>query len=270
MRTITLTTDFGVKDWYVGTMKGVILNKTRDLEIQLVDICHDIQQGAIHEAAFVLANACPFFPMNSIHVTVVDPGVGSQRHPIIVETEGPTFIGPDNGVFTIILKKFPPKNIYIIENPEWMASKISHTFHGRDIFATAAAEVAIGTTPISAGKVISEIVSLPTPYPSEKSDRIDFEIIHIDHFGNLITNIPSDSTLENKLQAGTSLFIEDLPEPTLLNNVSKNYADMKEGTPTLIRGSSGYWEISVKNQSCAKKIGIIIKASPQKAKLKFK
>lgn len=270
MRTITLTTDFGTKDWYVGTMKGVILSKTKNLDVQLVDINHEIQQGNIKEAAFTLRNACPYFPMNSIHTAVVDPGVGSERAPLIIETEGPIFIGPDNGVFTDVLKIFPPKNIYIIENYEWMNTEVSQTFHGRDVFAFSAAKIASGSTPISAGRSTSNIITLSESRLSVKSDSITFEILHIDHFGNLITNIPSATDLERKVNPGTILWIDGLEKAIPIGDTSLNYASMAANTPTFISGSSGYWEVSIKDQSCASKIGFNIKKTPVTACLNMR
>jgi len=257
---ITLTTDFGLTDAYVAAMKGVILSINP--EVKLIDICHTIKPQNIPQAAFVLGSAYQFFPKKTIHVVVVDPGVGTKRRAIILRTPSADFIAPDNGVLSYILQ--PPSiktgddrnNLQQVElEPEMEAvtitkhhfwrSPVSPTFHGRDIFAPVAAHLSLGLPLIDFGEAITSVAMLPLPHPHQTSDgSLVGHILHIDSFGNLITNIKSDDLP----QAKRAITIEVGNQS--ITGLSHTYA---EGSGLLaIIGSSGYLEVSLKGGSaCA-------------------
>ena len=247
---ITLTTDFGLADAYVAAMKGVILGINP--EAKLVDICHSIKPQNISQAAFVLSTAYQFFPERTIHVVVVDPGVGTERRAIILRTPLADFIAPDNGVLSYVIPQSSAKPISVnrqqielppeleavaITRPEFWRSPVSATFHGRDIFAPVAARLSLGSPPADFGETITSLSILPLLHPSRTRDDILVgHILHIDNFGNLITNIKSD----------------DLPKQAItvevghqfISGLSRTYEE-GDGLLALI-GSSGYLEISLK------------------------
>src|SRR5258706_11301544 len=183
---ITLTTDFGQSDHFVGTMKGVILGIAP--RARIVDITHEIAPYELNEAAFVIAQAWRYFPKGTIHVVVVDPGVGSSRRPILAEAGGQFFVAPDNGVLSMIFDAAPHK-VRMISNPKLMRREISRTFHGRDVFAPAAAHLAKGVRPAAFGKLINDYVRVWLSKPSECGpNKWRGTILKVDSFGNLITN----------------------------------------------------------------------------------
>lgn len=184
---ITLTTDFGTADGFVGAMKGVILSLAP--HATLVDITHDIPPHDIRAGTFALETAIPHFPPEAIHVAVVDPGVGSARAAILVETERGRFIAPDNGVLTSVVPDMDAARIYTLDRPEFWRPDVSATFHGRDVFAPVAAHLAQGVEPDQLGTPLSRIARLAWPQPRRCENEIQGEIIHVDRFGNLITNL---------------------------------------------------------------------------------
>lgn len=231
---ITFTSDFGLEDPFVGIVKGVILSINPSARI--VDITHCIGAQDILQGALILRSAYRFFPLGTIHLAVVDPGVGSQRHPIVVETPSYIFVGPDNGLLSLaIVEEF---SAYIIENPYFVLEKVSHTFHGRDIFAPVAGYLSLGIKPSAVGRKVEEIVrlSLPSPYCEEK--RIIGEIIGFDHFGNAITNI-SEELIRDKKALKIKVGVRTI------EGLSSSYAEKPPLTPLAILGSSGFLEISL-------------------------
>ena len=254
---ITLTTDLGLTDAYVAAMKGVILDINP--EAKLVDICHSIQPQNMAQAAFVLSTAYPFFPRRTIHVVVVDPGVGTKRRAIILRTSSADFVAPDNGVLSYVIQEFsaepaegdstfqqrelePGVEAVVITKPQFWRTPVSSTFHGRDIFAPVAALLSLGFPPIDFGEAISSVTMLPLPRPYQALDgSLVGHILHIDSFGNLITNIKSD----NLPQAKQAVTIEVGNQ--LIPGLSHTYAEGR-GLLALI-GSSGYLEIAVKGGS---------------------
>jgi len=251
---ITLTTDLGLTDAYVAAMKGVILGINPDAK--LVDICHNIKPQNIRQAAFVLGTAYQFFPQKTIHVVVVDPGVGTERRAIILRTPSADFVAPDNGVLSYVIQQSstkpveenanrqlrelePELEVVALTEPQFWRSPVSPTFHGRDIFAPVAALLSLGFPPIDFGEAITSVTMLPIPHPHQALDgSLVGHILHIDSFGNLITNIKSD----------------DLPQTTgamttmvgnhSISGLSHTYAEGR-GLLALI-GSSGYLEVSLK------------------------
>ena len=189
MSTITLLTDFGTRDGYVGAMKGVLRRLAP--QAQIIDISHDIPPQDIHQAAFVLRSILPYFPEDTIHVVVVDPGVGSERRPVAVIGEQASFVGPDNGVFTPVYESQPAAEIFELRNPAYHLPEVSATFHGRDIFAPVAAHLANGVAPEMLGPRVDDPVRLLLPQALRLADgSLQGTLQAVDHFGNCISNIP--------------------------------------------------------------------------------
>ena len=254
---ITLTTDFGLTDGYVAAMKGVILGINP--EAKLVDICHNIKPQNIPQAAFVLSTAYPFFPQKTIHMVVVDPGVGTDRRVIILRTPSADFVAPDNGVLSYVIEQFssrpvdsdekveevklaPKVEAVAVTEPQFWRSPVSPTFHGRDILAPVTALLSLGFPPINFGKAVTSVSMLPVPHAYLGLDgSVVGHILHIDNFGNLITNITGDD-LE---QLGQTVTI-DVGSHTI-SGIHRTYA---EGRGLLaIIGSSGHLEVSLKGGS---------------------
>jgi len=190
---ITLTTDFGLKDSFVGMMKGVILGINP--QVSIIDITHNIERHNIYEASQVIAMSYKYFPPTSIHIAVVDPGVGGNRRPILVVTENHYFIGPDNGIFTPIFEKESNNFFKVIDvtSPHYFLPVTGNTLHGRDIFAPAAAWLSKGVESNKFGEQISDYIKISSPAPSLTNDNvINGEVVSFDHFGNAITNITTE------------------------------------------------------------------------------
>jgi hypothetical protein len=244
---ITLTTDFGTADHFVGAMKGVMLKIAP--RVTIVDITHGIAPFDVNEAAFTIAQAWRWFPKGTIHVVVVDPGVGTARRPILVEAEGQRFIGPDNGVFTMIFDRGSYK-VRVIENPKLMLKEVSRTFHGRDVFAPAAAHLARGVAAGRFGKLVRDYVRTSGMNPVEtKKNRWAGKVLKVDRFGNLITNFHIDEFPD--LHSRT---FELLAGNGIIRRLAQTYSESGEGEVTAIVGSSGFLEISVNQGSAAQRL----------------
>ena len=230
---ITLLTDFGTADYYVGAVKGVILSVNPDAVI--VDITHEVPAQDIETGAFLLLAAYKTFPRGTVHVAVVDPGVGSTRRPIIVSAADQFFVGPDNGIFTYIE---PPHRAFHVTAEKHFRPDPSSTFHGRDIFAPVAAALSTGVSPEEFGPEINDEVKLP-------SLETPLRIIHIDRFGNCVTNITRERF------EGKSLSINGRP----ISALRKFYGEAPEGEIFAIWGSAGFLEISMNGGSAAKVLG---------------
>ena len=239
---LTLTTDFGTRDAYVPAMKGTILDIAPDLT--LVDITHQISPQDVMEGAFVLANAVPYFPDDTIHLVVIDPGVGTDRRAVAVQMGDHWFVGADNGLFSLLAEELSPEQDVVLDSPStWRTRHPSTTFHGRDIFAPAAAHLGRGIRPADLGTPIApdELEHLRWARPTVMSDGIRGWIVHIDRFGNCITNIPrslyedQENNLETKLYAGSAV----------IEGIANTYGDVEKGEPLALFGSSGYLEIAV-------------------------
>jgi S-adenosylmethionine hydrolase len=249
---ISLTTDFGLADSYVGIMKGVILGICP--EADLIDISHEIRPQALRQASFLLATAVPFFPPGSVHLIVVDPGVGSQRKPIAVQTDRALYVAPDNGVLSMALRLDPPRVAVHIRTTQsqYHLLRISATFHGRDIFAPAAAHLACGLEIHALGDPIplSDLVTLPTLEPQRQPDGTCIgEVLHIDRFGNLITNFQIHDT---------DLRLRVIASETEIAGLSHTFSDVVPGQLLAYLGSSGYLEIAVREGSAAARLGLDI------------
>ena len=245
---ITLTTDFGLQDHYVGAMKGVILGICP--QAQIADISHEVKPFQIYQGAFQIAQAYACFPPKTVHVVVVDPGVGTARRPILVEAASQYFVAPDNGVLALIYAA-QPHHARVIANQRYFRQPLSRTFHGRDIFAPAAAHLAAGLPASRLGKRIDDHLRPAFLMPRRTGKRTwAGQILHIDRFGNLVTNfhVRDFPDLENR---NTSLAIG----PRQVNVLARNYAECGEGELFMIVGSSGYVEVSVYQGSAARVIG---------------
>ncbi|NBD35651.1 MAG: hypothetical protein GVY30_06595, partial [Chloroflexi bacterium] len=184
---ISLTTDFGIQDAYVGIMKGVMARIAPSAP--LVDITHTVPPQDVRAAAYLLWTALPYFPEESVHLVVVDPGVGTQRRAIAARTAWGTLVGPDNGVFSYLWAATAPQQVVALQNTAYQRPQVSQTFHGRDIFAPAAAHLARGVPLAELGPAVSDLVRLPAPRLTVSGTRLEGEVLHIDHFGNVITSV---------------------------------------------------------------------------------
>jgi S-adenosylmethionine hydrolase len=238
MNIITLTTDFGLEDAYVGVLKGVILGINPAATI--VDLCHAIPPQDVRAAAFLLHTAWPYFPPGTIHVVVVDPGVGSQRRAIAVDAGTATFVAPDNGVLSYVLAEVKEAQAVHLTNRRYWLPQMSATFHGRDIFAPVAAHVSLGVPLTALGEPLSlgELVTFPLPCPERQGDGWVGHVVHVDHFGNLVTDLeagvigdPQSVVIE---VGGQRIF-----------GLRRTYADEAPGEPMALIGSSGRLEIAV-------------------------
>ena len=270
MRIITLTTDFGTRDWFVGTMKGIILGIQP--RAQVVDITHEVPPGDIRAGAFALMAACRHFPKGTVHVAVVDPGVGSQRQAIAVQTANGIFIGPDNGVLSWVLIQEKIKTIRLLEERKYFLEPLSRTFHGRDIFAPVAAHVSRGLLVQLLGRELKDFCRLPWPTPmkgapSSASARryilkraepvlgapVQGEIIYLDRFGNAITNIEA-GLLHGEVTGTCKVRVKRKVRCKL----AECYSAVSAGHPVAVIGSSGLLEIAVNGGSAERKLGLKI------------
>jgi S-adenosylmethionine hydrolase len=245
---ITLTTDFGLRDPYVAEMKAVILGIFPKAVI--VDITHKIEKFNGRMGAYVLASAAPYFPKNTIHVVVVDPGVGTKRRALLIQTQQGFLVGPDNGVLALATKKQGTTSVHEITNPKLMLPRVSNTFHGRDVFAPAAAHLANGVLPTDFGPEIQEIAKPQFAKVVFSRGVLTGEVLHIDGFGNIITNVTEEDLAY--LHAQDSINVKITNCETKLK-LGRTYAENKPKEALAIIGSQGYFEISVNQGSAAKK-----------------
>jgi S-adenosylmethionine hydrolase len=253
---ITLATDFGAKDGYVGAVKGVIKRINRHAEI--IDITHELRPFDVLSAAFALKNSSAYFPRGTVHLTVVDPGVGSERQPLLIKTENFHFVGPDNGIFSFIYDTESISEIIRLSNQEYFLTDVSSTFHARDIFAPVAAYVSLGVDVSQFGPPAKECIKLLIPQPRATKRALTGEVIHIDGFGNLTTNIGAE-LLQRKSIASISM------GRRRIGRISQSYVDIPHGKVGALIGSSAFLEIAM-NQASAQqvlgaKIGMRIKVS---------
>ena len=245
---ITLTTDFGFQDHFVAAMKGIILGIAPRAAI--VDISHDIPPFEILAGAFVLSEAYRSFPKKTVHVAVVDPGVGTERRPILVEAAGQFFIAPDNGLLSMVYQA-EKHRVRAIGNRKYWLKDVSRTFHGRDIFAPSAAHLARGASPASFGKTLHDYVQLSAIHPVRQSRSAwTGAVLHVDRFGNLITNFhirdyESIRTRPFEITVGLRRVI----------HLALTFAEGRPEELVAIVGSSGYIEIAVNQGSAAKQLG---------------
>lgn len=260
---ITLLSDFGLSDPYVAEMKAVILSVCP--EATIVDISHELRKFDIRMGAFVLASATPYFSCGTIHVAVVDPGVGTRRRPIIVETSRSFHVGPDNGLLMLSAQKEGVLHIYHIKNSQYTLPKISRTFHGRDVFSCAAAHLAKGISPSEFGPEIHDYMLPKFARPHMKEGRLFGEVVHVDDFGNVITNISIEDIEKVGIGEGHSLHVT-LKDRTLTLKLCSAYGDVPALVPLAIIGSSDFLEVSINRGNASEsfnvKIGDSVRVSP--------
>lgn len=256
---IALLTDFGTSDHYVGVMKGVIAGICPD--VQVIDITHAIEPQNVRQGAFTLFNAYRYFPAGTLFVAVVDPGVGSVRQAIGVQAGGYTFIAPDNGLLSDVLHEIPPTAICRLDNPVYHLAAASNTFHGRDIFAPAAAHLAAGVSFADLGTALDAVVMRPGPVLRVEGDTINGEVLHIDHFGNIITSIGRLNWQgEGKLLLRQTTSVQADVATVSLNGqqiqaIAPTYSRTQPGDLLALIGSSGYLEIAVNQGNAAVRLG---------------
>lgn len=250
-RIITLTTDFGTSDTYVGVMKGVILGINP--RVQVVDITHAIPPQDVHEAAFLIHSAHRYFPQDTIHIIVVDPGVGSSRNAIVCQTDNASFVCPDNGVLSYLLQGNRTFQATTIENAAYLLPQVSNTFHGRDIFAPVAAHLSLGVPLADIGTPVHSLVQLQIPTMHIADDTLSGQIIKVDSFGNLITNI-SQSDFVGFTETASSYFIQ--AGDARITRLNRAYAESGIREPLAIIGSFGLLEIAVNHGSAAECLGL--------------
>jgi S-adenosylmethionine hydrolase len=252
---ITLLTDFGVESTYPAQMKGVILGRCPSAVI--VDLSHGVPRHDVRAAAFMLASAARAFPPGTIHLAVVDPQVGSPRRALAAETCGQVFIAPDNGLLTLAScggfmceACDPPVRFYSIENRDHFRTEVSSTFHGRDIFAPVAASISCGARPSDLGPAVDSIVRFNVPQPERRPGAIRGEVLYLDPFGNLVTNIPA-KMLEGNSPDAVGVQVSG----AVIRGLSKAYSDVPAGWLLAYVGSAGFLEVAVNRQSAASRLG---------------
>ncbi|MEM3730280.1 MAG: S-adenosyl-l-methionine hydroxide adenosyltransferase family protein [Candidatus Bathyarchaeia archaeon] len=244
---ITLTTDFGLRDPYVAEMKAVILDINPNATI--IDISHEVEKFNIKMGAYILASAAPYFPKGTIHVAVVDPGVGTERRPIIIEAKNSFFAGPDNGLMVLAAKSQGIKRIYEISNRKFMRHEISSTFHGRDIFAPAAAHLSKGVSPQEIGPEVKDIVVPEFAQVIKRGNMLVGEVLYIDGFGNIVTNFTVRELEQLKGKDALQIGLRGLK---LNVKLCKAYGDVKPQEPLAIIGSHNFLELSLNQGDAAK------------------
>jgi S-adenosylmethionine hydrolase len=245
---ITLTTDFGYQDAFVGIMKGVIAGINPQAHV--IDITHGIPPQDILAGALTLRHAVRYFPRGSIHVAVIDPGVGSARRPLLLEWDGNYFIGPDNGVLSLAVENIEPTQIVHLSNPAYHLKRTGTTFHGRDIFAPAAAYLSVGVSPMAFGEALENFVKLALPEVVRQGRSIEGEIVYIDSFGNLFTNIR-----EHDLTGLPRNKLDIVVRSVTIRGLSKNYASAGVGEFLAVVNSWDMLEIAVYKDNAQKRIG---------------
>lgn len=260
---MVLTTDFGLQDPYVGVMKGVALGINP--LVPIIDLTHQIRPQNVAQGAFVLGSSYRFFPPGAIHVVVVDPGVGTDRNALLLLTPRGRFLAPDNGVLSHVLRDYldePPGQsgeidvpaalaAYRLTNPRYWLHPVSRTFHGRDVFAPAAAHLSLGVHPNDLGEPLKLLSWLPSPLPGRAGNIIQGEIVNVDHFGNLVTNIPAPM-LEGF--SGVDVKIRGRVIHGLIPTFHGGPEALKDGLVALV-GSHGYLEAAVRDGSAAMLLG---------------
>jgi len=253
MPIITLLTDFGLKNGFTGVLKGVIWGIAP--EVQIADITHEINPQNIMEGAIALWRAAAFFPAGTIHVAVVDPGVGTSRRPIAAKIDNQYFIGPDNGIFTPLMQQAESKgleiNIYQLDNPEYWLPEVSQTFHGRDIFSPVAAHLAAGVPLEKMGTQVYDPVRLAMPQPIRIEHGWRGEVVLIDVFGNIATNLGADLVRE---QQNVTLHIAG----NTIQGLVKSYGERLPGDVVALVDSENFLEVAVVNGNGAQKLKVAV------------
>ncbi|WP_457642406.1 SAM hydrolase/SAM-dependent halogenase family protein [Persephonella sp.] len=254
MNVIALLTDFGTKDGFVGAVKGVI--STINPSVNIIDISHEVSSFDILEGSIILSSVYKYFPEGTIFVTVIDPGVGTERKPVVVQTERYFFVAPDNGVLTLPLKEQKIKKIVEIKNRGLLLPRDSETFHGRDIFAPVAAYISRGVPLGMIGDEIKDLKKVDFPEPVIKDKFMEGEIIKFDKFGNGITNI-------KEIPPYDEIYIKDIT----IKKIVKSFLEGEKNSLNMIKGSFGFYEIFVPEESAKDRYSL---KKGEKIKIKLK
>jgi S-adenosylmethionine hydrolase len=238
---VTLTTDFGMGSPYVAQVKGVIL--TRNPDVCLVDVSHSIPPQDIRGGALALSDACFFFPPQSLHLAVIDPGVGTDRRIVYAEIGDQRFLAPDNGVLTLVAQRATPALLIEVTDASWFLPTVHPTFHGRDIFAPVAGQLSLGIDPRQLGRPMTSLVQLPLPRPVVEDRHIAGQIIHVDSFGNLITNITQVELTGVTAPAAATVVCR----AAIISRIRTTYGHAPAGSLIALVGSNGRLEIAVVN-----------------------
>jgi len=268
MTILTLLTDFGTEDEYVGVMKGIILSIAPD--VRLVDLSHQIPPQDIRRAAFLLMSAVPYFPPDTVHLAVVDPGVGTARRPLAIRTPAGTFVGPDNGLFSWVLERVPGWTAVEIREPAYQLPLASSTFQGRDIFAPAAAHLAAGVPLEKLGPRVEDPVWLPSPRLEISDFAAEGEVLYADRFGNLVTSIgylqrekdamvlaPAFGPRQGDWRLFSARAAGVVVGNVKLRGIRQTYGEAAVGELLALVGSSGFLEIAVRQGSAAAALGAV-------------
>ena len=253
MNVIALLTDFGLKDHYVSQMKGVILSINENAKI--VDITHEIEKYNVYAGAFILYLAAKFFPKGTIYVAVVDPSVGSERKPLLIDAKGDFFIGPDNGLLMLAAKEKGITAVYQLLNTKYFRKEPSSTFHGRDIFAPIAAYLSLGVSPKEFGEQITSYEAPSFIEAKVERDKILCEVIYIDSFGNIITNATPFHLEKLNLSLGDWINLR-IKNKKYKINFSKSYFNVKKGRLLALIGSHGFLELAINSGNAAKNLKV--------------
>ena len=243
--TITLLTDFGTRDVYAGVMRGVIAGIAPAARV--VDLTHEVAPQAVDEAGFLLAQAAPFFPAGTIHVAVVDPGVGTARKVVCARSSRAVYLAPDNGLLSRALEQDPPDEVRSVEERRWFLPALSSTFHGRDLFAPVAAHLANGVAPRELGPPLERLAGPALERPRRSAGRVVGRVVHVDRFGNLVTDIPTAGLgpIRSAVVAGREV----------AGPLARTYGERPAGSLVLLAGSSQTLEVSVVMGSAAELTG---------------
>ena len=250
---VTLLTDFGTADYFVGALKGAVL--ASNPLARVVDITHEVPPFDVEAGAFTLRAAFETFPEGTVHVAVVDPGVGSARRAIAVEGRGHTFVGPDNGLFGHVYERVRPFRVFQLTNAKYFRREVSPTFHGRDIFAPVAGALSRGVRAEELGPEVFDFVRLPAAVVERTADgKLVGAVIHVDRFGNLITNLTPEDLNEEAVARGARLRIAGRE----VRRFRRFFAEDAEGAgePFAVWGSAGLLEVAVFRDSAARVLGV--------------
>jgi len=248
-RLISLLSDFGTKDPFVGELKAVIFSICP--EAKLVDITHEVERFDIRMGAFMLARAAPSFPAGTVHLAVVDPGVGGQRRPMAVQTNRSLYVGPDNGLLIPAAEREGIRRVYHLTNESLMLDRISSTFHGRDVFAPVAAHLACGTPIQETGEELTNYIRLSFGEPEFDRRGATCKVIHIDHFGNVITNILQQNMARLKTRGELTIALR---RKRFTTRLVRAYSSLAEKELGLIVGSHGFLEIAGRETDASKRL----------------
>jgi hypothetical protein len=268
-KTIALLSDFGDRDTYAGVMKGVMLTIAPD--VRLVDITHNVDPQHVRQGAFMLRNVFDYFPKGTVFLVVIDPGVGSMRRPVAVRAGDYAFVAPDNGVLSYVLDALGQYEAVELTNPAYRLPYISRTFHGRDIFAPAAAHLAAGVSLSELGEPAGMIARMPKPELSVRERRVVGEVMHIDHFGNITTSIgylfwDGEEMLGLRTAFGGEVISDQisaeqstvLAHGELIYTIRASYSEALRGDLLALVGSSGYLEIAVNQGNAAERLDVAV------------